>query len=256
MTELPPITAGERLAHEIRGQIQSGELAHGALLPATQALAREFNVSASTVSKAVNQLKAEGLIVTAHRSARAVNNPPASPGRHGPARAVTVLVAGVSSSQVAIFATALARRTHWALLNFETLSAPIIEAAHEQPGNLGIGMESKNRGAAESLSAVAADALIQAAVENVECETSSIIALPAAEGDTLSGWCKKVSDSIAAAGGNARFVDVRESSEDRDGWTVHALSDDARGESLSVVSVNPAALAETRLDELVAALRG
>jgi DNA-binding GntR family transcriptional regulator len=59
-------TPSERLTAFIRAQIESGELGPGDQLPTVAQLASEHHVSRSTVHKALQVLKAEGLIVTRH----------------------------------------------------------------------------------------------------------------------------------------------------------------------------------------------
>lgn len=60
---MPP---SERLAADLRQQIESGELQPGDQLPTVAVLAKRYKVSTATVSKALRTLKDEGLIVTRH----------------------------------------------------------------------------------------------------------------------------------------------------------------------------------------------
>lgn len=60
---MPP---SERLAADLRQQIESGELQPGDQLPTVAELAKRYQVSTATVSKALRTLKDEGLIVTRH----------------------------------------------------------------------------------------------------------------------------------------------------------------------------------------------
>jgi DNA-binding GntR family transcriptional regulator len=60
---VPP---SERLAADLRRQIESGELQPGDQLPTVAVLAKRYQVSTATVSKALRILKDEGLIVTRH----------------------------------------------------------------------------------------------------------------------------------------------------------------------------------------------
>jgi DNA-binding GntR family transcriptional regulator len=60
---MPP---SERLAADLRRQIESGELQPGDQLPTVAVLAKRYQVSTATVSKALRILKDEGLIVTRH----------------------------------------------------------------------------------------------------------------------------------------------------------------------------------------------
>ena len=48
----------------LRAQIDSGELAPGARLPSIVNLAQTYGVALTTVRKALDQLKADGLVIT------------------------------------------------------------------------------------------------------------------------------------------------------------------------------------------------
>lgn len=51
-----------QLAALLRAQVESKELSPGARVPSINTLAQQYDLSTSTVRKALNQLKAEGLI--------------------------------------------------------------------------------------------------------------------------------------------------------------------------------------------------
>jgi GntR family transcriptional regulator len=55
-----------QLAEFLRGQIRSGELEAGKLLPSERALMQKYGLSRNTVRQAVDQLAREGLIVREH----------------------------------------------------------------------------------------------------------------------------------------------------------------------------------------------
>lgn len=55
-----------QIADALRGDIESGELAPGAQLPALPALSSEYGVSTGTVKSALAVLRDAGLIVTRH----------------------------------------------------------------------------------------------------------------------------------------------------------------------------------------------
>ncbi|MEU7154708.1 GntR family transcriptional regulator [Streptomyces sp. NPDC045456] len=61
----------------IRGQITSGELSPGDLIPPDRALAEEWGVSRATAQKAVTVLKAEGLVEATQGSGTRVRRAPA-----------------------------------------------------------------------------------------------------------------------------------------------------------------------------------
>ena len=59
-----PIPPSRQIAAFLRGQIESGELPPGAALPSIVRLASEWGVATNTAKKALQILKAEGLVVT------------------------------------------------------------------------------------------------------------------------------------------------------------------------------------------------
>jgi DNA-binding transcriptional regulator YhcF (GntR family) len=59
-----PGPASSRIAAEIRGQIQSGELAAGERVPSTREITRRWGVAMATASKVLATLKEEGLVRT------------------------------------------------------------------------------------------------------------------------------------------------------------------------------------------------
>ena len=58
-----PVPPYLQLAAIIRGQVASGELAPGTRLPSILAMSGQYQVSVPTVRKALDVLKAEGLVV-------------------------------------------------------------------------------------------------------------------------------------------------------------------------------------------------
>lgn len=58
-----PVPPYQQLAAIIREQVRTGELAPGQRLPSVMKLAGQYGVAQITVQKALNLLKAEGLVV-------------------------------------------------------------------------------------------------------------------------------------------------------------------------------------------------
>ena len=57
-----------RVLDELRQRIQSGEYGRSGRLPSRLQLAKEFDTTAETINKAMNILRAEGLVVAQGRS--------------------------------------------------------------------------------------------------------------------------------------------------------------------------------------------
>src|SRR5271165_1392579 len=64
-----------RVLDELRQRIRGGEYGRSGRLPSRLQLAKEFETSAETINKAMNILRAEGLLVAQGRSV-AVSTPP------------------------------------------------------------------------------------------------------------------------------------------------------------------------------------
>lgn len=62
----------QRIATELRGQIESGELGPGALLPSEQEVAQRYDVSRQTARSALQTLERDGLVAVIQRRGRIV----------------------------------------------------------------------------------------------------------------------------------------------------------------------------------------
>lgn len=67
-------TLAQRLAHALRGAVQSGLLADGSLLPPERTIAATLSVSRSTVSAALDELRADGTVTSRQGSGTTVRN--------------------------------------------------------------------------------------------------------------------------------------------------------------------------------------
>ena len=59
-----PVAPWRQIYARLRAQIEDGSLAPGARVPSITALAQEYGVALTTVRKALDQLKEDGLVVT------------------------------------------------------------------------------------------------------------------------------------------------------------------------------------------------
>jgi DNA-binding GntR family transcriptional regulator len=63
VTEIIGQPAYQQIANRLRSQIASGELPIGAAIPSTAQLSKQYGVSITVVRAAINQLRADGLVV-------------------------------------------------------------------------------------------------------------------------------------------------------------------------------------------------
>lgn len=134
-----PTPAHLRIAQAIRNDIEAGRLRDGQRLPTTRALAEEWQASQLTITRAMEQLAADGYVASHDRSGRVVTTPTSvslslSPVMR-PVRPRVVYVGGYPGSGKSEFARTLARETGWALLDKDTIARPIIEPALEDLGS-------------------------------------------------------------------------------------------------------------------------
>ncbi|SNR41047.1 DNA-binding transcriptional regulator, MocR family, contains an aminotransferase domain [Haloechinothrix alba] len=86
-------TLAQRLAHAVRRGVQSGMLSDGTLLPAERAIASALAISRSTVTAALDELRAEGLVESRQGSGTRVCN------RYAPAISGTRIAEHFSTAQ-------------------------------------------------------------------------------------------------------------------------------------------------------------
>lgn len=203
VTQRPPITADERLARQIRVEIESGRLAHGALLPPTKELAKAYSASASTVSRAISHLVDEGIVLSTARSGRVVNFPSTASDQSA-ARPVALLVGGYAGSGKTELGRIIARRTHWSMLDKDSTTRAVVEAALT---TIGLSPHDRESNTYRTVIRPAEyEALMMGMEENLECGTSCVVTAPFVAEFADPAWCERTSSLIASHGGTARFV--------------------------------------------------
>lgn len=182
-----PEALHQQVARNIRNQIEAGLLRHGEVLPSTRALADQWGVSVFTINEAMRQLVDEGLVVSDPRSKRRVNAP--NEARHDEIRLrkpQVILVGGYAGSGKTELGRILARETGWPLLDKDTLTRPVVEAALEI-----IGQSPHDRESEAYVNLIRPreyEALLAAANENVDCGTSAIVTAPFIHEFTDRAW--------------------------------------------------------------------
>lgn len=177
----PPAQGREPLyrqvARNIRNQIQAGVLRHGDVLPSTNELAEQWSVSDFTITEAMKVLSAEGLVKSKSRSNRVVNYP--SDENLSRARLETpraLFVGGLPGSGKTELGRILARLTGWPMLDKDTLTRPVVEAALEV-----LGQSPHDRESSDYLDKIRPreyEALLSTAIENIDCGNSVILTAP------------------------------------------------------------------------------
>ncbi|WP_063026386.1 MULTISPECIES: AAA family ATPase [Nocardia] len=200
-----------RIAQAIRNDIESGRLRDGQRLPSTRELAQEWQASQLTITKAMEQLAADGYVASRDRSGRIVTTPTAfSLALAGPVRPVrphVVYVAGFPGSGKSEFGRTLARETNWAILDKDTIARPIIEPALED-----LGSTIDDRESDLYLSRIRPreyDALAAVIEENIAVGNSVVATAPYIRELNNRTWVEQTISRAANYNADATFVWVR-----------------------------------------------
>jgi DNA-binding transcriptional regulator YhcF (GntR family) len=166
-----------QVARNIRNDIAAGVLRDGQPLPTTRELAEQWGVSVFTITEAMKLLTNEGLIVTKPRAGRVINAPEQE--ARNEIRTSTpqvILIGGYAGSGKTELGRILARETGWPMLDKDTLTRPVVEAALELIGRSPHDRESETY--LRDIRPREYEALTSAMVENVQCGASAIVTAP------------------------------------------------------------------------------
>ncbi len=182
----------EQISRQIRDQIHAGALRHGQALRSTRQLAAEWGVSVKTINSALAPLVAEGLIVSRDRAGRTVNAPDQEATRAPrPQEPQVVLIGGYAGSGKTELGRMLARLTGWAMLDKDTITRPVVEAALELLGHSPSDREGDTY--LKVIRPTEYEALMSAMTENAECEVSTIVTAPFLRELTDPVWLSRIS---------------------------------------------------------------
>ena len=121
-----------QVAQNIRTAIEAGVLRHGDVLPSTRELAEQWNTSAFTISEAMKLLTSEGLVVNKSRSKRTVHAPEQDLlAELRLPKPQVLLIGGHAGSGKSELGRILARQSGWPILDKDTVTRPVVEAALE-----------------------------------------------------------------------------------------------------------------------------
>ncbi len=195
----------QQVARHIRNEIEAGIRRHGDVLPSTRELAAEWDTSVHTISEAMSLLVSDGLVVTKSRSKRVVNAPDQANRSELRLRQPHVIfIGGYAGSGKSELGRVLARATGWPLLDKDTITRPVVEAALEL-----IGQSPHDRESEKYLTLIRPreyEALAAGAIENVECGSSVIVAAPFILEFKDPAWVSRTQASYEARNAITTFV--------------------------------------------------
>ncbi|MGL5866290.1 MAG: AAA family ATPase [Dermatophilaceae bacterium] len=195
----------QRIARHLRNDIEAGVLRDREVLPSTRTLAAEWDTSVFTVNQAMATLIAEGIVVSRSRSMRVVHKPDAALTR--PLRLSSpqvVLIGGHPGSGKSEFGRVLARATGWPIIDKDTTTRPVVEAALEV-----LGMPPHDRESPTYLTQVRPgeyEALMSTAAENVECAVSVVVTAPFLREFNDAAWLDRETLRLEALGASVTLV--------------------------------------------------
>ena len=204
----PPLTRGTSapvIAQPLRNDLHADKLAHGRQMPSTRALAAEWSTSVATITRAMAILAEEGLVTNRARSSRIVHYPPTPEGVRK--RAKVLLVGGYAGSGKSELGRILARRTGFAILDKDSTTRPVVEAALEQ-----LGTSPNDRESDTYLSTIRPaeyEALMTTATENASCGVSVVVTAPFLRELRDQAWCDRMAATIDGLNADLHTIWVR-----------------------------------------------
>lgn len=195
----------EQVARKIRNDIAAGVLRDGERLQSTRELAEEWGVSVFTINQAMQALVEEGLVISKDRAARVVHAPGQS--REPAPTLVTprvVAIGGFAGSGKTELARILARETGWPILDKDTLTRPVVEAALEALGQSPNDRESDVY--LEKIRPREYESLHAAMVENLQCGNSAILAAPFIKEFGNPTWINRLESACTELGASLHIV--------------------------------------------------
>lgn len=195
----------QQVARTIRNDIESGALRDGEVLKTTRELAEQWGVSVFTISEAMRLLADEGLVVSKSRSKRVVNAPDQSKRNEVRLQSPRVLIiGGYAGSGKTELGRVIARETGWPMLDKDTLTRPVLEAALEV-----MGLSPHDRESEQYLTLLRPreyEALMEAASENVACGNSVIVTAPFIAEFNDQAWLERAQESFAVKDASTTLV--------------------------------------------------
>jgi predicted kinase len=194
-----------QVARSIRNDIEAGVLRDGDVLPSTRELAEQWGTSVFTISEAMKVLATEGIVVSKARSKRVVAAPQ-QPRRSDvrPSSPHVLLIGGYAGSGKTELGRILARETGWSMLDKDTLTRPVVEAALEM-----IGLSPHDRESEGYLTKVRPreyEALSAAMLENVGCGNSTIVTAPFITEFRQEAWINRIRATLKDLNASATLV--------------------------------------------------
>lgn len=195
------------IAQAIRTEIEGGRLRHGQQLAGTRALAEDWGTSVATITRAMQMLGEQGLVVSRDRSHRVVNYPQSADDTAAVAAKNVVLIGGYAGSGKTELGRIIARQTGWPILDKDTTTRQVVEAALES-----LGLSRNDRESDQYVNVIRPaeyNALLETMTENVQCGNSAVVTAPFIRELQDRAWCDRQLASIQSMGAHLHVAWVR-----------------------------------------------
>ncbi|MEV6073414.1 GntR family transcriptional regulator [Nocardia sp. NPDC052001] len=200
-----------QIARELRNDIEARRLRPGDRLPSSRDLASQWGVGIGTVNKAMDVLVDEGLVISRARSGRVVAEPAdTTMARPAPSRPRVVFVGGYAGSGKTEFGRVLARESGWPILDKDTLTRAVVDAALVEFGSTIADRESDTY--LKVVRPAEYQCLEATVMENLRCGVSSIATAPYLRELTSSAWLERTAAAVAGVGADMSVIWIRCSS--------------------------------------------
>ncbi|WP_410597826.1 GntR family transcriptional regulator [Amycolatopsis sp. lyj-23] len=216
MTEPGELARGTgvlEVTRTFRTEIEAGRYRPGEKLPTQRVLADQFHTSTATISRALDVLAEDGLVVSRPRVGVFVSHPTPDRAEAGGRRTrpTIVVVGGYAGSGKTEVGRIMARLTGWAMLDKDTLTRPVVEAMLSSLGQSPHDRESDAY--LEQVRPAEYESLREAVVENVSCGNSVIQTAPFIRELANPVWCRRAAADADALDARLRVAWVRTDAE-------------------------------------------
>jgi DNA-binding transcriptional regulator YhcF (GntR family)/predicted kinase len=195
----------QQVARNIRNDIEAGVLRHGEALRSSRDLAADWDVSVFTITEAMKLLAKEGLVINQSRSKRVVNAPDQT--LRNDLRLQNphvIIVGGYAGSGKTELGRILARETGWPILDKDTITRPVVEAALEI-----LGLSPNDRESDAYFNKIRPreyESLMAAIEENIACGNSVIATAPFIREFNDGAWLARMEAACAARNADTSLI--------------------------------------------------
>jgi predicted kinase len=198
----------ERAERILRGDIESGRLRDGEVLPSTRALAGQMGISVWTVNKVMENLAADGLVESKPGSRRIVRNGLGRGAEPGAVRTPrTFLIGGHAGSGKSELGRVLTRLTNMAMIDKDTITRHVTEMLLETLGRPPHDRESRTY--LDHVRPLETEAVLSVILENANAGIGVVGTAPFVSEFQDNAWIDRVSARLRAAGVDLTLVWVR-----------------------------------------------